>query len=87
MARKKENNYIAIPASCPRCLREDPRSNDKNSMLKCKVCGCRGHWTQFMEGTKARKIVQKLFTEGRRIGDINKLRGDPLLGSAQKPVE
>jgi len=35
---------------------------------------------------KSRKIVQKLFTEGRLTSDLNKLRGDPLLGSKKKPL-
>lgn len=87
MARKKEENYIAIPGVCPRCLREDPRSNDKNSTLKCKVCGYAGHWLQFIQGTKSRSMVQKLFTEGRLTGDEKKLRGDPLLGSPRKPLD
>ena len=87
MARKKEGTYIAVPGICPRCLREDPRSNDKNSFLKCKVCGYGGHWLQFIQGTKSRKAVQKMFTEGRLTGDADKLRGDPLLGSAKKPLK
>jgi len=87
MARKKEGKYIAIPGICPRCLREDPRSNDKNSALKCKVCGYGGHWLQFIQGTKSRKLVQKLFIEGRLSGDEDKLRGDPLLGGSKKPIK
>jgi len=87
MARKKEENYIAVPGVCPRCLREDPRSNDKDSILRCKVCGYGGHWLQFIQGTKSRKLVQKMFTEGRRTGNENKLRGDPLLGSSKKPIK
>ena len=87
MARKKEGNYIAVPGVCPRCLREDPRSNDKNLSLKCKVCGYDGHWLQFMQGQKSRKLVQKMFTEGRLTGNADKLRGDPLLGSEKKPLE
>ncbi len=87
MARKKEGSYIAVPGVCPRCLREDPRSNDKNSTLKCKVCGYSGWWLQFIQGTKSRKLVQKLFTEGRLTGDEDKLRGDPLLGSEKKPIK
>lgn len=87
MARKKEGKYIGIPAICPRCLIRDTRSNEKNSQLVCKVCGCRGHWSQFIKGQKSRELVQKMFTEGRLTGDINKLRGDPLLGSSKKPVD
>lgn len=87
MARKKEGNYIAIAGTCPRCLREDPRSNDKNSHLGCKVCGYAGHWLQFMQGQKSRELVQKMFTEGRLTGNANKLRGDPLLGGEKKPLE
>lgn len=86
MAAKKEGTYTAISASCPRCLIKDTRADKRGTFLKCKVCGCRGHWSQFIKGQKSRKMVQKLFTEGRLTGDLNKLRGDPLLGSAKKPV-
>lgn len=84
--RRKEGTYVGITASCPRCLLQDTRADEKHSMLKCKVCGCLGHWSQFIKGQKSRKMVQELFTEGMRTGDINKLRGDPLLGSAKRPV-
>lgn len=86
MTKRKEGKYIAIPSVCPRCLLQDTRADEKNSMLKCKVCGCRGHWSQFIKGQKSREMVQKLFAEGRLTGDLNKLRGDPLLGSSRKPV-
>ncbi len=86
MIVKKEGEYIAIQASCPRCLIKDTRSDKKGTFLFCKVCGCWGHWSQFIKGQKSRKVVQKLFTEGRLTGDINKLRGDPLLGSSKKPL-
>ncbi|GAH31922.1 unnamed protein product, partial [marine sediment metagenome] len=46
-----------------------------------------GHWSQFIKGQKSRKMVQKLFAEGRLTGDLSKLRGDPLLGSSKKPVD
>lgn len=87
MATKKEGKYKAIPAICPRCLIKDTRSEETKSMLKCKVCGYGGHWSQFIKGQKSRELVQKLFTEGRLTGDLNKLRGDPLLGSEKKPVD
>lgn len=85
--KRKEGTYIAVPASCPRCLLQDTRANQKTSEIKCKVCGCAGHWSQFIKGTKARELVQALFTEGRLTGDEKKLRGDPLLGSAKKPID
>lgn len=83
---KKNNKYKGIPSICPRCLREDTRANEKNSQLKCKVCGYGGHWLQFIEGQKSRELVQKLFTEGKLTGDERKLRGDPLLGGPKKPI-
>ena len=86
MARKKEGQYIAVAGTCPRCLREDPRSHTKDSMLQCKACGYPGHWLQFIKGQKSRKLVQEMFTEGRLTGNTGKLRGDPLLGSEKKPI-
>jgi len=47
--------------------------------VSCRNCGYRGHWKQFYEGEAERKIVQKLFAQG-------KLEGDPLLGSEEKPL-
>lgn len=82
-----KENYIPIPASCPRCLREDARAYGEEFMLKCKVCGYGGFWLQFIKGTKARELVQELFTEGRLTGNEKRLRGDPLLGSAKKPID
>ena len=84
---KKNNKYKKVPGICPRCLREDTRSNEEGSVLKCKVCGYHGHWLQFNEGQESRKLVQEMFTEGRLTGNANKLRGDPLLGSGKKPLE
>lgn len=87
MARRKEGTYMAIPSICPRCLLQDTRVEEKHSFLKCKVCGYSGHWLQFKKGQKSRELVQELFTEGRLTGNIDKLRGDPLLGSAKKPIK
>ncbi|MBA7635623.1 hypothetical protein ES703_43227 [subsurface metagenome] len=84
MQTKKGFNYIK--PSCPRCGSLNTRAKEETSSIKCQHCGCVGHWSQFFEGQKSREIVQKLFNEGRRTGNINKLRGDPLLGSAKKPV-
>jgi len=79
--------YVKIPAVCPRCLREDTRYYEKKSQLKCKVCGYNGHWLQFMEGQKSRELVQIMFTEGRRTGDEELIRGVPALGGAEKPID
>lgn len=87
MAGRKEGKYIAIPPVCPRCLREDTRAHEKKSMIICKPCGYGGYWLQFIQGQKSRELVQELFTEARLTGDIDKLRGDPLLGSIKKPVK
>ncbi len=84
---KKNNVYIKVSAICPRCTREDTRADGKKSMLKCKVCGYGGHWSQFIEGHSARKVVQELFTKWRETGDEEKLKGDPLLGGAEKPLK
>jgi len=82
----KEEKYKYIKPSCPRCGSLNTRAKEEISSLKCQHCGYPGHWSQFFEGQKSREMVQKLFVEGRRTGDVNKLRGDPLLGSSKKPV-
>lgn len=84
---QKEKGYKYIKPSCPRCGSYNTRAVEEISSIKCQHCGYPGHWSQFFEGTKERKAVQKLFTEGRLTGDISKLRGDPLLGSSKKLVD
>lgn len=83
----EEKKYKYIKPSCPRCGSLNTRVFEETSSIKCQHCGCLGHWSQFFEGTKERSTVQKLFNEGRLTGDLNKLRGDPLLGSAKKPLK
>ena len=65
---------------CPRCNHSEIRVVKRKSFLLCRGCGYEAHWRQFFPGTKERKIVKKLFDEG-------KIEGDPLLGSAEKPLE
>ena len=84
---QEEKRFRYIKPSCPRCGSLNTRVKEEISSLKCQHCGCVGHWSQFFEGTKEREAVQKLFNEGRLTGDIDKLRGDPLLGSAKKPLK
>lgn len=75
-----DKKYKGIKPICPRCLSKDTRADEKHSFLKCKRCGYPGHWKQFFEDEKVREEVQQLFEAG-------KIEGDPLLGSAEKPIK
>jgi len=46
----------------------------------CRNCGYEAHWRQYFPGTQERKLVKRLFDEG-------KIEGDPLLGSAEKMIK
>lgn len=65
---------------CPRCDHSELRVVKRKSFLLCRGCGYEAHWRQYFPGTKERAIVKQLFGEG-------KIEGDPLLGSAEKPLK
>ena len=73
---------MSMKSKCPRCGNEKRLKPKGMDQIKCNINGHKcyfGYWRQFFEGEKAREAVQQLFKEG-------KLEGDPLLGSAKKPL-